>query len=90
MAGDDFNVGDILKGDLTPIFFGSALTNFGVETFLESFLTISTPPQPRHSNQGNIDVTTNSFSGFIFKIQANMDPAHRDRIAFFTYMFRKI
>lgn len=81
-AGDPFNLDKILSGDLTPVFFGSALTNFGVEPFLEDFLKISTVPKPRKSNIGPIDPVDNNFSGFIFKIQANMNPNHRDRIAF--------
>jgi len=82
MAGDDYNLDQILSGELTPVFFGSALTNFGVEPFLESFLDITTPPIPRSSNLGEISPEAKNFSGFIFKIQANMNPAHRDRIAF--------
>lgn len=82
IAGDDFNLEEILRGNLTPVFFGSALTNFGVEPFLQSFLDITTPPTPRESNLGAIDPKLENFSGFIFKIQANMNPAHRDRIAF--------
>ncbi|KAB3530467.1 peptide chain release factor 3 [Alkaliphilus serpentinus] len=82
MAGDDFNIHEILTGELTPIFFGSAMTNFGVQPFLESFLRITNPPSPRNSNQGEIDPETENFTGFIFKIQANMNPTHRDRIAF--------
>lgn len=82
IAGDDYNLKQILNGELTPVFFGSALTNFGVEPFLAAFLDISTPPQPRLSNLGAIKAEANNFSGFIFKIQANMNPSHRDRIAF--------
>ena len=82
MAGDEYDLDKILAGELTPVFFGSALTNFGVEPFLEAFLDITTPPQPRQSNLGPIATTAPYFSGFIFKIQANMNPAHRDRIAF--------
>ncbi len=82
MAGDAFDIGKVLKGEMTPIFFGSAMTNFGVQNFLEEFLNISTHPQPRQSDIGEIDPETDSFSGFIFKIQANMNPTHRDRIAF--------
>jgi peptide chain release factor 3 len=82
VAGDDFNLDKILGGELTPVFFGSALTNFGVESFLESFLEITPPPSPRHSTIGMIDPLENDFSGFIFKIQANLNPSHRDRIAF--------
>lgn len=81
-AGDDFDLERILSGDLTPVFFGSALTNFGVEPFLEAFLEITTPPQPRPSNLGPVSPENETFSGFIFKIQANMNPTHRDRIAF--------
>lgn len=82
MAGDDYNLEQILSGELTPVFFGSAMTNFGVEPFLKAFLDITRPPQPRSSNLGEIQPTEDYFSGFIFKIQANMNPAHRDRIAF--------
>ncbi len=81
-AGDPFDIDKILNGDLTPVFFGSALTNFGVQPFLEDFLDISTHPMGRKSNLGVVDPMGNTFSGFIFKIQANMNPAHRDRIAF--------
>jgi len=81
-AGDAFNIEKILSGDLTPIFFGSALTNFGVEPFLQSFLELTPPPLARGSNNGEVDPETPNFSGFIFKIQANMNPTHRDRIAF--------
>ena len=82
IAGDEYDEEKILNGELTPVFFGSALTNFGVEPFLESFLEITTAPKPRKSNLGDIEPTEEFFSGFIFKIQANMNPAHRDRIAF--------
>lgn len=82
IAGDDFDLDQIAKGDLTPVFFGSALTNFGVEPFLRSFLELTAQPAARESNIGLIDPVSENFSGFIFKIQANMNPAHRDRIAF--------
>lgn len=82
VAGDNFDMDLVQSGDLTPVFFGSALTNFGVEPFLESFLDITLPPRSRHSNKGYIDTEDKNFSGFIFKIQANMNPSHRDRIAF--------
>lgn len=82
IAGDAFDIVKVLNGELTPVFFGSALTNFGVEPFLESFLDITTPPRPRGSNTGDIDPESTNFTGFIFKIQANMNPTHRDRIAF--------
>ena len=71
------------KGQLSPVFFGSALTNFGVETFLKHFLKMTTSPLPRRSDHGEIDpMTEKDFSAFVFKIQANMNKAHRDRIAF--------
>ena len=70
------------NGELSPVFFGSALTTFGVETFLKYFLEMTTPPLPRLSNEGKIDPLENDFSAFVFKIQANMNKAHRDRIAF--------
>ncbi|MGF7186744.1 peptide chain release factor 3 [Desulfitispora alkaliphila] len=82
IAGDPFDVDKINQGLLTPIFFGSALTNFGVQTFLDEFLKLAPAPTPRKSDLGLIDPTDSEFSGFIFKIQANMNPAHRDRIAF--------
>ena len=82
VAGDAFELEDVLRGQLTPLFFGSAVTNFGVEPFLESFLSITPPPLPRMSDIGEITPTADYFSGFIFKIQANMNPAHRDRLAF--------
>ena len=81
-AGNEFSKEKIADGTLTPVFFGSALTNFGVQTFLETYLQFAPPPQPRESTIGKIDPISENFSGFIFKIQANMNPAHRDRIAF--------
>ena len=81
-AGNAYDEEKIANGTLTPVFFGSALTNFGIKTFLETFLTFAPTPQPRNSNLGKIDPAVDVFSGFVFKIQANMNPAHRDRIAF--------
>lgn len=81
-AGEPFDVEKIKLGELTPVFFGSALTNFGVEPFLEKFLKLTPPPLPRNSNKGEVDVFSEDFSAFVFKIQANMNKAHRDRIAF--------
>jgi len=73
----------VSKGELSPVFFGSALTNFGVETFLKHFLKMTSSPLPRKSDRGLIDPMEESdFSAFVFKIQANMNKAHRDRIAF--------
>lgn len=81
-AGDEFDIDKVLSGNLTPMFFGSAMNNFGVQPFLEKFLQITLPPTPRESENGTVDPESSDFSGFIFKIQANMNPAHRDRIAF--------
>lgn len=83
-AGNDFSEEKIRRGELSPVFFGSALTNFGVQTFLETYLQFAPAPQPRLTEDEQfIDpVEHDDFSGFIFKIQANMNPAHRDRIAF--------
>ena len=72
----------VRNGTLSPVFFGSALTTFGVEPFLEEFLRMTTPPLPRVSDQGEVDVFSEDFSAFVFKIQANMNKAHRDRLAF--------
>ena len=82
VAGDPFDLDMILSGKLTPMFFGSAFNNFGVEPFLKRFLSYTKSPTPRVSNQGPIDPESDKFTGFIFKIQANMNPAHRDRLAF--------
>jgi peptide chain release factor 3 len=82
VAGDPFDLTRIEKGELTPMFFGSAMNNFGVRPFLEAFLELAPGPLPRESTIGPIDPDRPTFSGFVFKIQANMDPAHRDRIAF--------
>lgn len=81
-ASADFDLEQVRAGNLTPVFFGSALTNFGVETFLQHFLSMTTSPLPRNSSKGLIDPVKEDFSAFVFKIQANMNKAHRDRIAF--------
>lgn len=81
-ASAEYDLDEIQAGQLTPVFFGSALTNFGVETFLQHFLNMTTSPQPRNSSEGIIDPFKEDFSAFVFKIQANMNKAHRDRIAF--------
>ena len=81
-AGRDFDMKAVRAGTLSPVFFGSALTNFGVEPFLEEFLRMTTPPLNRESDSGEIDAFSPEFSAFVFKIQANMNKAHRDRIAF--------
>ncbi|MBX3377568.1 MAG: peptide chain release factor 3 [Phycisphaeraceae bacterium] len=80
--GAAFDPAAVLAGQVTPVFFGSAMNNFGVQLLLDSFLEFSSPPTPRQSAAGEIRPDDPRFSGFIFKIQANMDPRHRDRIAF--------
>ena len=80
-ASDAFDLEKVRAGQLSPVFFGSALTNFGVETFLQHFLDMTTSPLPRTSG-GEVDPFSDEFSAFVFKIQANMNKAHRDRIAF--------
>ena len=81
-ASAEFDQEEVSAGKLSPVFFGSALTNFGVETFLKHFLQMTTPPLPRRADIGVIDPMKEDFSAFVFKIQANMNKAHRDRIAF--------
>ncbi len=82
-AASEFDQELVSKGELSPVFFGSALTNFGVETFLQHFLQMTSSPLPRMSDHGLIDpMEEKDFSAFVFKIQANMNKAHRDRIAF--------
>ena len=81
-ASSEFDLEMIRAGQLTPVFFGSALTNFGVEIFLQNFLKMTTTPLPRISEGEEINPTEDDFSAFVFKIQANMNKAHRDRIAF--------
>jgi len=70
------------RGKLTPVFFGSAINNFGVKELLDAFVEYAPPPIPRETRQRLVEPSEGKFSGFVFKIQANMDPAHRDRIAF--------
>ena len=81
-AAEDFDLDRIRHGKLSPVFFGSALTNFGVEPFLHEFLRMTTSPLPRTTADGVVDPFDERFSAFVFKIQANMNKAHRDRIAF--------
>jgi peptide chain release factor 3 len=81
-AGTRFEVAEYLAGRQTPVFFGSAMTNFGLEPFLRALVELAPPPQPRASDSGIVSPTDERFSGFVFKIQANMDPRHRDRVAF--------
>jgi peptide chain release factor 3 len=82
VAGDTFDMAAFREGKVTPVFFGSAITNFGVEPFLDHFLSLCPPPLARATEGGLVDPTTSPFSAFVFKIQANMDPQHRDRVAF--------
>ncbi|KWX77295.1 peptide chain release factor 3 [Paenibacillus jilunlii] len=82
VAGDAFDYEKVLRGELTPVFFGSAINNFGVQTFLDNFLELAPKPEPRRSTAGSVEPTNEKFTGYVFKIQANMNPAHRDRIAF--------
>jgi len=81
-AGTSFDAAEYRAGRQTPVFFGSALTNFGLEPFLQALVELAPPPQERPSDSGTISPLDDRFSGFVFKIQANMDPRHRDRVAF--------
>ena len=81
-ASHEFDVQAYLKGELTPVTFGSAINNFGVNELLEQFVKTAPSPLPRNTTSREVDPVEEKFSGFVFKIQANMDPAHRDRIAF--------
>ncbi len=81
-ASFDFDIEKVRRGELTPVFFGSALTNFGVEPFLENFLQMTTAPLARETKEGKISPDSEDFSAFVFKIQANMNKAHRDRMTF--------
>ncbi len=81
-ASHAFNLDDYLAGTLTPVFFGSAINNFGIQELLDAFVEHAPGPLPRATTTRRVDPTEEKFSGFVFKIQANMDPAHRDRIAF--------
>ena len=80
--GPELDIELVHSGQMTPVFFGSAMTNFGVQLFLEAFLDYALKPGPRSSSAGEIPPTHDDFSGFVFKLQANMDPRHRDRVAF--------
>jgi peptide chain release factor 3 len=81
-AGAAFDAAEVAAGRLSPTFFGSALTNFGIEPFLHTFLEYAPPPPSRDTEAGRVAPTDEDFTGFVFKIQANLDPKHRDRIAF--------
>ncbi|NRA46116.1 MAG: peptide chain release factor 3 [Oligoflexales bacterium] len=81
-AGDHFDKERYLKGEIAPVFFGSALNNFGVQTLLDYLVSLAPKPLPRSAVQRTVDPAEKKFTSFIFKIQANMDPSHRDRVAF--------
>jgi peptide chain release factor 3 len=81
-ASHEFNLEEYLRGEMTPVFFGTALSNFGVREMLNYFVEWAPAPLPRPTDKREVAATEEKFSGFIFKIQANMDPKHRDRIAF--------
>ncbi|MFM7732366.1 MAG: peptide chain release factor 3, partial [Cyanobium sp.] len=81
-AGAELDLDKVHAGELSPVFFGSAMTNFGVRPFLDAFLDLAQPPVARSSSDGAVDPLRPEFSGFVFKLQANMDPRHRDRVAF--------
>ena len=78
----DFNKDDYLNGDMQPVFFGSALNNFGVRELLDCFVEIAPKPRAKHSEERLVKPDENKFTGFVFKIHANMDPNHRNRLAF--------
>lgn len=82
IAGSEADFDAVARGEASPVCFGSALTNFGVDVFLERFLSLAPPPTPRESTDGVVEPAEHPFSGFVFKVQANMDPRHRDRVAF--------
>jgi peptide chain release factor 3 len=82
IAGNAFSLEAFRSGAITPVFFGSAMNNFGVELFLNRFIELAPPPSPRLAGNRMVDPVSDGFSAFIFKIQANMDEKHRDRIAF--------
>ena len=79
---DDFQIEEYQKAKIAPVFFGSALNNFGIQEMLDTFVNIAPSPLGRESDKGIVEPTDKKFSGFIFKIHANLDPKHRDRIAF--------
>ncbi|MDD2533916.1 MAG: peptide chain release factor 3 [Eubacteriales bacterium] len=82
IAGDELDLERVLRGELSPVFFGSAISNFGVESFLNEFLSMAPAPTSRKTTEGHVEPMADFFSGFVFKIQANMNPDHRDRMAF--------
>jgi len=89
LAGTPFDIDEVLAGRLTPVCFGSALTNFGVQLFLDHFIEYAPPPGGQEMGDVALAPTDDRFSGFVFKIQANMDPRHRDRVAYFRVVSGK-
>jgi peptide chain release factor 3 len=89
LAGTPFDLDEVLAGRLTPVSFGSALTNFGVQLFLDNFIQYAPEPKPQETTKGTMEPTDERFAGFVFKIQANMDPRHRDRVAYFRVVSGK-
>ena len=81
-GGSEFSMEQVRRGQLTPVFYGSAMNNFGVQLMLDRFLELAPPPAPRLCGDTLVSPETPAFSGFVFKIQANMNPRHRDRVAF--------
>jgi len=81
-AGETFDVNAVMAGQITPVFFGSGITNFGVQLLLDYFVRYGAQPQPRTSGENTIQPDHPAFSGFVFKVQANMNPRHRDRLTF--------
>lgn len=81
-ASHEFDLDKYLRGEQTPVFFGSAINNFGIVELLDAFAEFAPPPRPRQAEQREVKPEEDKFTGFVFKIQANMDPAHRDRVAF--------
>jgi peptide chain release factor 3 len=89
LAGTPFDIEEVRAGRLTPVSFGSALTNFGVQLFLETFIQFAPEPAPQRTDNQTMEPEDDRFSGFVFKIQANMDPRHRDRVAYFRVVSGK-
>lgn len=89
LAGSEFDLEEVLAGRMTPVCFGSALTNFGVQLFLDNFIEMAPGPKAGETSEGEMAPTDPRFSGFVFKIQANMDKRHRDRVAYFRVVSGK-
>src|SRR5690606_23716522 len=81
-ASHEFDLQKYLSGEQTPVFSGSAINNFGIIELLDAFAEFAPAPKPRKAEQREVEPTEEKFTGFVFKIQANMDPSHRDRVAF--------